>query len=114
MTWNDYEEGSSIEPGVGCPVNLKAWVDGNRVLWNFSGNRNQVDHFTIFASSDRRTLVKVGEVAPDQTQFDLRGQDLRGGGWLYVKAVGKASMLDTISAPVNMRGERGRGNDDDR
>ncbi len=124
VTWNDYEEGSSIEPGIGCPANLKAWVDGNRLNWNFSGNRNQVDHFAIFASSDRRTLVKVGDVTPDQTAFDLRGQDSRGddsrgqdsrgGGWLYVKAVGKASMLDTISTPVNMRGEHARGNDDDR
>jgi hypothetical protein len=31
-----------------------------------------------------------------------------------VKAVGKASMLDAISTPVNMRSERERGNDDDR
>jgi hypothetical protein len=124
VTWNDYEEGTAIEPGVGCPANLKAWVDGNRLLWNFSGNRNQVDHFTIFASSDRRALQKIGEVAPDKTAFDLRGNDfhghdlrgndLRRAGWLYVKAVGKPSMLDAISTPVNMRGERERGDDDDR
>jgi hypothetical protein len=99
-------------------------VDGNRLIWNFSGNRNQVDHFTIFASSDRRALQKIGEVAPDKTAFDLRGNDfhghdlrgndLRRAGWLYVKAVGKPSMLDAISTPVNMRGERERGDDDDR
>lgn len=108
VTWNDYEEGTSIEPGIGCPANIEARVDGSRVKWNYSGNRNQVDHFTVFASPDRRTLTEIGRAGQGQTSFDLRRQDLQGMRWIYVKAVGRASMLDSISQPVEVRGGRER------
>ena len=70
--------------------------------------------WTILRSSNLLTagrLRRLAKSSPDKTTFNLRGQDfggqdLRDGGWLYVKAVGKASMLDAISTPVNMRGER--------
>ncbi|HEX2331165.1 MAG TPA: endo-1,3-alpha-glucanase family glycosylhydrolase [Candidatus Angelobacter sp.] len=112
VTWNDYEEGTSIEPGVGCAADLKAWIDGSKVKWNYSGSRNQVDHFAIFDSPDQRTLVKIGEVKQGETSFDLRSQNLQGRHRIYVKAVGRASMVDSLSAPVELgRGERERDSD---
>jgi len=103
VTWNDYEEGTAIEPGVGCPASINARISGSKLKWDFSGSRNVVDHFVVFASPDRRRLVSIGEAGPNENSFDLRRTDSRDGEqqrWVYVKAVAKPGMLDAISGPV--------------
>ena len=101
VTWNDYEEGTAIEPGVGCPAQIKAWVSGSSLKWDFKGNRNTVSRFVIFDSPDRERLIPLGETGPGEKSFDLRKQSLGlGEHWLVVKAIGKPSMLDTASEPV--------------
>ena len=101
VTWNDYEEGTAIEPGIGCPASITASVSGSLLKWNFSGSKNTINGFVIFNSPDRQRLVRLGETGPGETSFDLQGKELGSGEhWLVVKAVGKPSMLDTISEPV--------------
>jgi hypothetical protein len=115
VTWNDYEEGTAIEPGIGCAAAVNAQISGSKLKWNFSGNRKTVDRFVIFASSDRRNLVGIGETGPNENSFDLRRGDSREGEqqrWFYVKAVAKPCMLDAISGPVGP-GDRRRDSDDD-
>ncbi|HZD93420.1 MAG TPA: endo-1,3-alpha-glucanase family glycosylhydrolase [Candidatus Sulfotelmatobacter sp.] len=115
VTWNDYEEGTAIEPGVGCAASVRAGVNGPSLFWDFNGNRNTVDRFVIFDSQDRRRLVRLGETGPHENSFDLRGQNLnRGEHWLFVKAQGKAGMLDAISGPVQYGGRRHDSDDDSR
>ena len=101
VTWNDYEEGTAIEPGVGCPATILASVSGSSLKWEFKGNRNGVSRFVIFDSPDRERLIQLGETGPGEKSFDLRRQNLGPGDyWLVVKAVGKPSMLDAISEMV--------------
>jgi hypothetical protein len=115
VTWNDYEEGTAIEPGVGCTSQVRARLSGTRLQWDFSGNRNTLDRFVIFDSSDRRRLVRLGETGPGQNSFDLRGQDLdRGEHWLFVKAQARAGMIDAMSSPVEYGSRRRDRDDDDR
>lgn len=105
VTWNDYEEGTSIEPGVGCPATIKASVSGSSLKWKFSGNKDAVAHFVIFDSTDRQRLVPLGQAGTGENSFDLRAQDLGPGEhWLMVKAIGKPGMLDAISDPVEYSG----------
>jgi len=107
VTWNDYEEGTAIEPGVGCPAAISARLSGTALTWNFSGNRNMLDRFVIYDSPDRHRLIKLGETDPRQTSFDLRGLNLeRGAHWLLVKAQAKAGMIDAISSPVEYGSRR--------
>ena len=101
VTWNDYEEGTAIEAGVGCPAEISARISGTRLTWDYHGNRRAVDRFLIFSSPDGKGLVQIGEAGPEQSAFDLRGQG--GGGeqkWLFVKVQGKASMGEALSNPV--------------
>lgn len=112
VTWNDYEEGTAIEPGVGCPASINARMSGSKLTWNFNGNRNTLNRFIIFDSTDRRHLVQLGETGPDANSFDLRRQNLgQGEHWFYVKAQGKPSTLDAMSGPVEY-GSRRRDSDD--
>lgn len=107
VTWNDYEEGTAIEPGVGCPSEVRARLSGQSLTWSFTGNRNTLDRFVIFDSSDRRNLVRLGETSPEQMSFDLRGHNLGPGEhWLFVKAQARAGLLEAISSPVEYEGRR--------
>jgi hypothetical protein len=100
VTWNDYEEGTAVEPGVGCLSSMTARLSGSLLTWDFKGNRNAVDRFLIFDSSDRQRLIKLGEVGAGQSSFDLRGTNLQPGDWLLVKAQAKAGMVDALSDPM--------------
>jgi hypothetical protein len=114
VTWNDYEEGTAVEPGVGCPANIRASVRGRALRWDFSGNRDAVDRFVIFDSPDRRHLLRLGETGPGENSFDLRGLDAsRGEHWLFVKAQGKPGMIEAMSAPVEYGPQARRGDRDD-
>jgi hypothetical protein len=98
VTWNDYEEGTAIEPGIGCPADISATVSGSSLKWKFSGSKNTIAGFVIFDSPDRQHLTRLGEAGPGDSSFDLQGKDLGNGEhWLLVRAVGKPSMLDTTS-----------------
>jgi len=101
VTWNDYEEGTAIEAGVGCPAGISARLSGTRLTWVFQGNKNAVERFLIFSSSDRKRLVQIGQAGPEQSSFDLRGQ-ISGGEqkWLFVKVQAKAAMVEALSNPV--------------
>jgi len=110
VTWNDYEEGTAAEPGVGCPLGITARLSGSLLTWDFKGNRNAVDRFLIYRSPDRQQLVRLGEVGAGQSSFDLREAGLQPGDWLFVKAQAKAGMVDGLSDPVQFGSpKRGRG-----
>jgi hypothetical protein len=101
VTWNDYEEGTAIEPGVGCPAAISARLSGTRLTWDFKGNRSTVDRFLIFSSPDGQRLVQIGEAGPEQSYFDLRRQKIGGEQkWLFVKVQARASLVETLSNPV--------------
>jgi hypothetical protein len=103
VTWNDYEEGTEIETGIDNCVSINASTSGSKINWNVQGNENTLDHYTVFISRDGKRLTSVAEWPTKSHSIDVAGLLPQPGRWIiYVKAVGRASMLNHMSNPVEL------------
>jgi PKD repeat protein len=103
VTWNDYEEGSEIESGIDNCVTVSASVTGTVLSWSITGQMNTVDHFTVFASQDGTNLMWLADAATSATSLDLAQFSLNAGNYtIFVKAVGKPSLTNKMSAGVQL------------
>jgi PKD repeat protein len=103
VTWNDYEEGTEIETGIDNCVAVSASVAGTAVSWSITGQMNTVDHFTVFASQDGENLMWLADVPTAATSLNLAQFGLNSGNYIvYVKAVGKPSLTNKMSAGVQL------------
>lgn len=103
VTWNDYEEGTAIEPGIDTCVYLVPSVSGNTLSWSVNGGSEAtIDHYTVFSSNNGQNLTKLGDVPAGTHTFDLSSSNLSSAS-LYVKATGKPSIRNVMSAPVAFR-----------
>jgi len=100
-TWNDYEEGTEIETGIDNCVSIDAVVRGNRLQWKANGPEETIDHFEIYASKDGTSLSQLGTATARDSKFDLKRLP-SGTRLLFVRAVGKPSIKNEISAPVEV------------
>ncbi len=99
VTWNDYEEGTELESGIDNCVSINASISGSGLNWNISGNENTIDHYTVFISADGQNLMPLGDYPAGTSSLDLSQFGLAAGTYqLYVKAAGKASMLNHTSS----------------
>lgn len=99
-TWNDYEEGTSIESGIDNCVTVSAATSGNSLQWTLGGAglENTIDHYTAFVSTDGENLMPLGDVPAGTHSLDLSQFNLAGGNYtFYVKAVGKPSLKNQMS-----------------
>jgi hypothetical protein len=104
VTWNDYEEGSEIESGIDNCVFVVPSLSGSTLTWSVGGgSESTIDHFTVFASTDGQNLARVADVAGGQHGLDLRPFNLPSPVILFVKAVGRPSIQNKMSAPVTMK-----------
>jgi hypothetical protein len=109
VTWNDYEEGTEIESGIdNCAFVVPSLASGT-LNWTLSGGpESTVDHYTVFSSTDGQNLTKLADVPVNQHALDLRPFNLPSPVTLFVKAVGRASIRNAMSAPLVMKaGEAG-------
>jgi PKD repeat protein len=103
VTWNDYEEGTEIETGIDNCVTVSAGVAGTVVSWSITGQINTVDHFTMYASQDGANLMWLADAPTTATSMDLAQFNLNAGNYIiYVKATGKPSLTNKISAGVQL------------
>jgi PKD repeat protein len=103
VTWNDYEEGSEIESGIDNCVTVSASVASTVVSWSITGQMNTVDHFTLFASQDGVNLMWLADAATTVSSLDLAQFSLNAGNYMiFVKAVGKPSLTNKMSAGVQL------------
>ncbi|HEX3586609.1 MAG TPA: PKD domain-containing protein [Candidatus Angelobacter sp.] len=103
VTWNDYEEGSEIESGIDNCVTVSTSVAGTVVSWSITGQMNTVDHFTVFASQDRTNLMWLADVPTTTSSLNLATFGLNAGNYtIFVKAVGKPSLTNKMSAGVQL------------
>lgn len=101
VTWNDYDEGTAIESGIDNCVYLTPSISGSTLHWAVGGgNENTIDHYTVFISSDGQNLQNLGDVPAGIHSFDLSQVSPTGTNTLYVKAVGKASFQNKMSAAI--------------
>jgi hypothetical protein len=101
VTWNDYEEGSALEPGVDNCFTLSAWVAADKANWTIAGDESTIDHYTVFISADGKNLMPITDVAPGTLAHDLKQYGFEAGTYsVFVKAVGKASIKNHLSSPA--------------
>jgi len=102
VTWNDYEEGTSIESGVDNCVYLSLSMSGTTLSWAVGGGSEAtIDHYTIFISQDGQNLAKLADVPSGTHSYDLARLGLSSGSYvLYVKAVGLPSFLNKMSPQI--------------
>ncbi len=103
VTWNDYEEGSEIETGIDNCVTVSASATGTVVSWSITGQMNTVDHFSVFASQDGADLMWLADAPTTVSTLDLAQFSLNSGNYvIFVKATGKPSLTNKISAGVQL------------
>ena len=103
VTWNDYEEGTAIESGVDNCMYLTPSIGGATLSWAVAGgDESTVDHYTVFISTDGQNLAKLADVPSGTHSFDLAQLNLTRGTYvLLVKAVGRASFQNKMSAAIS-------------
>ncbi|HWR37789.1 MAG TPA: PKD domain-containing protein [Clostridia bacterium] len=102
VTWNDYEEGTEIETGIDNCVSVSASMSGTTLNWSITGQESTIDHYTVFISLDGQNLMPVDDVAAGTNTLDMSGYAFGPDAYtLYVKAVGKATLLNQMSAAVS-------------
>jgi hypothetical protein len=102
VTWNDYEEGTEIETGIDNCLSVSASISGNSVGWTVTGSENTLDHYTVFISSDGQNLMSLGDYGTSTHSLDLSKFGFAAGKYtVYVKAVGKPSIVNHMSGAVS-------------
>lgn len=100
-TWNDYEEGTEIETGIDNCVKVRAAIKDEKLTWTIAGSENTIDHYSILAKQASQWInvagFPAGSTAVRLTDLHLPPETRA----LCVQAVGKASMLNHSSGPIN-------------
>jgi PKD repeat protein len=99
-TWNDYEEGTTIESGIDNCIAVNAVMSGSSVTWSLSGAglENTIDHYTVYISADGQNLMPVVDIPTGTYSVDLDPYKfLKGNYAIYVKAVGKPAITNKMS-----------------
>jgi hypothetical protein len=101
-TWNDYEEGTAIEPGIDNCIFVAPSQSGTTIGWTVSGgDENTIDHYTVFVSADGTNLAKLGDVARGTHTFDLAPLNLPAvTSFVYVEAIGLPSVQNKMSPAI--------------
>jgi len=104
-TWNDYEEGTSIETGIDNCVFLVPSQSGSTISWSVNGNEDTIDHYTVFVSTDGENLASLMDVPNGTHSVDLSKLSLSPSTTylIFVKAVGLPSIQNKMSPPIAYR-----------
>ncbi len=111
VTWNDYEEGTALEMGIDNCVSIAGSASAATLSWTINGAENTLDHYTVYISSDGENLMPVTDVAAGTHQLDLSQFGFPSGAYtVYVKAVGRPSIKNHMSAAISYTSTGGGGN----
>ena len=110
VTWNDYEEGTALEMGIDNCVSIAGSASAATVSWTINGSENTLDHYTVYISSDGQNLMPVTDVPAGTHQLDLSQFGFPQGAYtVYVKAVGRPSIKNHMSAAISYTSSGGGG-----
>jgi hypothetical protein len=102
-TWNDYEEGTTIESGIDNCLSITASSTNQTIVWSLGGQgqENTLDHYTVYVSTDGQNLMQLTEVPTGTHSLDLSVFSFPAGTYTaYVKAVAKTSLTNHMSGAV--------------
>lgn len=104
-TWNDYEEGTTIEPGIDNCVYLVPSQSGTTISWTVNGQENTIDHYVVFISTDGTNLSHLADVPHGTHAVDLSKLSLSAGTtyFVFVKAIGLPSIQNKMSPVIAYR-----------
>lgn len=100
-TWNDYQEGTPIEPGIASKQSIGLFFNdaANTLSWNDPGAA--FDHLTLYVSNDGENLMPIADDIRGVTEVPLAGYNLPVGPWTFLVAgFGKNSIQNIVSNPV--------------
>ncbi len=105
VTWNDYEEGTAIEPGVDDCVIVIPRINGTALSWDAGGgNENAVAFWRVFISTDGQNLMRLADLPTGTHALDLNAFGLNPGYYIFfVEAVGKPSITNKMSPGITYR-----------
>lgn len=98
-TWNDYQEGSALEPGLASGLPLNAKLDSGVLYWSDMGKA--FDRVDVYVSTDGDNfgylLSAKGLFAQDLAQYDFAP----GTYYFLVRAIGKPFVQNILSNVVS-------------
>ena len=98
VTWHDYEEGTEIQSGIDNCLTITATVSGSILSWSVP-DESTLDHSTVYISTDGQNLMSLGDYYVGTHNIDLSQFEFPSGSYqVFVKAVGKPSVLNDMSA----------------
>jgi hypothetical protein len=106
LTWNDYEEGTSVEPGMDNCGSLTIMLQGDelRLQPEFAGEGSAAttDHYALYSTRDGKAATLIADNLPANTgSVDLRKYSLPAGRQsLLVQMVGKPLIQNRLSNSV--------------
>jgi hypothetical protein len=106
VTWNDYMEGTAVEPAIENNVTVTTSIQGSTLNWTYTsgtGDESTIDHYEVYASADDINAVDLGSMSAGLHAFSLQSVGLTSGEVynIMVVAVGKPSIRDHISNSVS-------------
>jgi len=101
-TWDDYEEGSSIEPGILSNVVITPTMTGKTLSFSVAGNTAVMANYNILVSPDGINYTQVDSTTNSTTySLDLDTLKLPAGTYhVYVQAEGMPCIVNVLSSPV--------------
>ena len=107
-TWNDYNEGTEIESGIDNCYTVGASVSGKTLAWTLNATNSDyaslttVSHIEIYDSPDGQNLTMVASFPATESGSWSLSNLASGTHTLFVRMVGKNSILNRISPGVLM------------
>jgi hypothetical protein len=105
-TWNDYEEGTSVEDGIDNCYSVNASLTGSQLSWSLSASDSYasittVHHFNVYYSDAAGNLYSAAANLPVTAgALDLSSIVPTGTWDVYVEMVGQPLILNRMSNPV--------------
>lgn len=100
VTWHDYEEGTELQSGIDNCQSVAASLAGTMLSYSVNDS-STLDHYTAYISTDGQNLMALGDFPVGTNALDISTFNFPPGAYqLYVKATGKPSVVNQMSAPV--------------
>ncbi|MBN3804177.1 hypothetical protein GXB81_14120 [Paraburkholderia sp. Ac-20336] len=96
ITWNDYEEGTALEPGIDNCVTLQTHLSGTTLAVELT-HAATVDHLELYQALADGDFRLINRYAAATSTIALPAGT---SGTLYLKAVGKPFFKNVVSAPI--------------
>lgn len=103
-TWNDYNEGTSLETGIDNCYRVSASISGTTLNWaaNTTSSyawQGTISTWRVFDSTDGTNYTQIASLTPSYRSYDLSGL-APGTHHIFVKMVGRAGILSRSSAQL--------------